>query len=74
MIELSRISRLLHKVAFNVRQRRTIDFSQRYIITDQDKSEDEQEVCESFDINKLLDGFKPEESKEDRRLLYEVTG
>ena len=74
MIQIGRISRLLHKAAFDARQRRIIDFSQRYTITDLDKSEDEQDISESYDVDKLLDGFDPEESKEDRRLLFEVTG
>ena len=63
MIELNRISRLLHIATFNVRQRRSVDFSQRYVITDQDKSDDEEDEYDAFDYDNLLDGFEPEQSK-----------
>ncbi len=83
LIQLNRITRLLHKSNFLTRQRKSFDYFDKYVITDRDvkiayqtekasksaKSPDKKDIIEL-----LLDGFDPEKSRIDRHILYEVTG
>mmetsp|Transcript_27679 Transcript_27679/g.32525 ORF Transcript_27679/g.32525 Transcript_27679/m.32525 type:complete len:124 (-) Transcript_27679:316-687(-) len=87
MIEMNRISRLLHKASFIVRQRRAIDYSHRFIITDANLRAEQakqaagkadsdlrtQELLDPAFVDKLLENFDPGSDLQDRRILYEVT-
>mmetsp|Transcript_22825 Transcript_22825/g.26813 ORF Transcript_22825/g.26813 Transcript_22825/m.26813 type:complete len:143 (-) Transcript_22825:7-435(-) len=82
MIEMNRITRLLHSAAFLTRQRRAITFSKKYVITERDLVRKKQVVearqlpswHETGLVSEVLYGFDPGESMRDRRILYEVTG
>ena len=82
IIEMNRITRLLHKAFFFARQRRAVNHSHKYVIADRDimatQNEDPQEQKAPEDpavlAQKILEGFDPENDKMDRRILYEVTG
>jgi len=72
---------LIHKQIFNLRQRRTVGFSRRYVLTDADieaakEEEDKQgrKVVPEVDLQKLWMDLEPENDAWDRRLLLEVTG
>eukprot|EP00354_Favella_ehrenbergii_P009025 CAMPEP_0170465654 /NCGR_PEP_ID=MMETSP0123-20130129/9919_1 /TAXON_ID=182087 /ORGANISM="Favella ehrenbergii, Strain Fehren 1" /LENGTH=238 /DNA_ID=CAMNT_0010731609 /DNA_START=842 /DNA_END=1558 /DNA_ORIENTATION=+ len=88
MIEMNRISRLLHKASLIVRQRRAIDYSHRFIINDANLRAEQakqaagkadsdlrtQELLDPAFVDKLLENFDPGSDLQDRRILYEVTG
>ena len=80
MLALNRVTRVMHKLLFKARQRRTVGFFRRYVLTendiDPDINPDEAVPNEplSVPLEKLWDGFDPESDFWDRRLLYEVTG
>ena len=80
IIEMNRISRLVHKAVFLNRQRRAINFSNKYVITNKDVQQDtlakkKDKPAETFDenVSKILTGFDPENNLQDRRILFEVT-
>ena len=73
------MTRVLHKVLFKTRQRRTVGYFRRYVITENDlpKGSDVKKigVIDPFEkFKKLYRHFDPENDKWDRRLLFEVTG
>ena len=82
LIEMNRVSRLLHKARFMPRQRRAIAFFQRYIISEKDL--DQQEgldrqrattiLTDDPYLDELMSGFDPRNDLFDRRLYFEVTG
>lgn len=79
IIDINRLTKVLHKVLFKTRQRRTVRYFRRHVITENDLpkgSEEEQKgVVDYFtQFKKLYRGFDPENEKWDRRFLYEVTG
>ena len=81
MIEMNRITRLLHKINFLARQRRAVNFSHKYVISDRDLARGEPPepdavgATEPLEVAaKVLDGFDPEASEKDRLILYEVSG
>ena len=81
IIEMNRISRLLHKTFFFARQRRAVNHSHKYVIHDKDlkavatkTAETAAPVDPEVLTAKILDGFDPDNDKMDRRILYEVTG
>ena len=82
IIEMNRLSRLLHKTFMLSRQRRAVKHAHKFVIADQDLASaartDPFEQAASADLEavaqKILAGFDPESDKMDRRLLYEITG
>ena len=65
------------------RQRKAVDFSDKFVISDQDiiRSREAYQRCTPrtierrvFPVAKMLDGFEPVEDALDRRLFYEVSG
>ncbi len=77
------MTRILHKANFITRQRKSFDYFNKYVITDRDikiadlkekqkKPRDEGQKVDFVEL--LVDGFDPEHSQTDRRILYEVTG
>lgn len=81
MIEMNRISRLLHKQSLLPRQRKAVDYSHRYVIGDKDLQNSNETMANSkavidpvAEAEKLIDGFNPDKDAWDRRILYEVTG
>ena len=90
MIASSRVSRFIHKTTLLARQRQAINYSHKFVITDIDvaRNKDTKNCCLKKDIKtsasarlfdenriaKVLDGFDPEKSEPDRRILYEVMG
>ena len=83
---MNRITKLIHRVKFNTRQRRTVSYFKKYVISKEDiaadklrkssvKNRDENPDLDKGIVNrKLLHRFDPEDDKWDRRALYEVTG
>ena len=85
---MNRISKLIHRVVFNTRQRRTISYFKKYVIAPNEvkrvkalkkkNKEVKQKQKTIYDIfaeeRKITRHFDPLEDKWDRRLLYEVTG
>ena len=81
IIEMNRISSLLHRINFLGRQRLAVRYSHRYVISDKDIKKAEKEKPQAFvddDPNtidkKVLEGFDPINNQLDRRMLFEVTG
>ena len=86
MIEMNRVSKLLHRARFLLRQRRTLRFFRRYVISAEDiknakvakekkvKNEQERQVAQTVQMSSLLSGFDPENDAFDRRIFFEVTG
>ena len=79
MIEMNRISALLHKMNFFARQRRAVKYTHKFVITAKDtKKQGNQQVSNDKDpitnATKVLEGFDPVNNVVDRRLLFEVTG
>ena len=83
LIQMNRISRLLHKFTLEARQRRAINYSHKYVISEKDIKRAEVakadgEVAKAPEDNdtteKILNGFDPNKNEKDRRLLYEVAG
>ena len=88
MIEMNRVSRLLHKAKFLPRQRRVISFFNRYVLCPADIVKKENVLQGSnaksarasvnihnapSNIDGLLDEFDPKDNLIDRRLFFEVT-
>ncbi len=80
---MNRITRMIHKVSFVARQRKSFDYFNKYVVTDRDikvadlkkKKKKTRDLAKKVDSSELLvDGFDPEHSQTDRRILYEVTG
>ena len=87
---MNRITKLIHRVKFNARQRRTISYYKKFVISKDDVAKDDekkkrersaktsQSDQEALGIDivhrKLLKHFDPEDDKWDRRALFEVTG
>ena len=83
MIELNRVSRLIHKANFSARQRQAVNYGRKFVITDKHiyeaaKTVDEarsDKATENVDqIEKIVQPLNPEEDRQDRRILHEVTG
>ena len=83
MIEMNRISRLLHKMNFLQRQRHAVSYSHKFVVTDQDiwklQARTQKVSKEKFNdsetrIKAILKGFDPVNDKQDRCILYEITG
>ena len=80
MIEMNRVTRLLHKMHFLSRQRRAVNFSHKFVISDKDLAREERAKDDTIDPDpaavtaRLHEGFDPESSEKDRLILYEVTG
>ena len=82
LIEMNRITRLLHKNFFLARQRRAVSHAHKYVISDRDLSlagsREEKEPAGREDpevvAQRVLREFDPENDKMDRRILFEVTG
>ena len=84
MISMNRITKIIHRVKFNTRQRRTVNHYKKYVISQNDleKEREKKERIQSYekiiDIvsenRKLLRHFEPDENWWDRRALFEVTG
>lgn len=77
MIEMNRITRLLHLASFLKRQRRAVGFSKRYVVSDRDllpEKQGKQSALSHDEVAALvLKDFDPEKDERDRRLLFEVT-
>ena len=82
IIEMNRISRLLHRLKFLSRQRRAIKYSDRYVISVKDTRHldterpdpQDQKDKDDQDKAKVLEGFDPQNNYHDRLMLYEVIG
>ena len=89
IIEMNRVTHLLHKIKVLARQRRVATvFARQYVISTEDiaKIERREEVAPKalkkdpkgnlnhISSNKLLEGFDEERNRIDRRIFYEVTG
>lgn len=78
LIEMNRVSRLLHKATLLTRQRLSINYSHKYTISEKDirraRGQQVEQADKSPDASKILDGFDPENSMQDRRMLFEITG
>ena len=60
IIEMNRISHLLHKMNFLVRQRRAVKYSRKYVISVNDTKQEAAEKDECQDpTTKVLQGFDP---------------
>ena len=77
---MNRVTRLLHKSSMLTRQRSTVDFSENYVISDNEltrldaKQNSPYVGKSSWTVDEVMNGFDPEHDDWDRRLLYEVTG
>ena len=81
---MNRITRILHKNSFLSRQRHALKYSHKYVISDRQleleskKAKAKDDMDKDFDCDKdadkVLIGFDPENNKQDRRILFEVTG
>ena len=80
MIEMNRVTCLLHKIHFRPRQRRILAYLRKYVITNQDIAKfsqvDAVESVMALDslADFMLDGFDAEADQIDRRIYYEMTG
>ena len=83
IIEMNRISRLLHKINFLTRQRRAVQYTHKFVITAQDvkratakkdKNQDSNVKKPETNSTKVLEGFDPINNEMDRLMLFEVTG
>ena len=82
LIQMNRITRLIHKDTFSSRQRRTVDYAHRYVITQSDvrnakiMNEDHERHAapKIANVEECMKGYDPHNCRTDRRLLYEVTG
>ena len=80
LIEMNRVTRLLHKTSMLTRQRSTVDFSENYVISDNEltrlnaKQNRPYVGKSSWTVDEVMDGFDPEHNDWDRRLLFEITG
>ena len=84
LISLNRVSRLVHKANFLARQRRAVNFSRKFVISNVD-IQIERDAADSASVlaedrtitastESVLRGFDPYNLEVDRRLLYETTG
>ena len=87
-IALNRITKLIQKLLFTARQRRTVPYSRKYVLTENDidpgkadaRPELEDAVAHELATQdehlkeRLWRDIDPENDTWDRRLLYEVTG
>ena len=79
MIESNRVSRLIHKATFLPRQRAALDHSHKYVISNRDVAKEANRSLNSarkpsLKVEKIVEGFDPENCEQDRRILYEVLG
>ena len=87
MIEMNRVSQLLHKARFVPRQRRSIAFFRRYVISTRDIAKQENVekqvdqdprattiLTDQLYLDDLMSGFDPQNDYFDRRVFFEVTG
>ena len=85
MIEMNRVTRLIHKAHFLQRHRRILAYSHKYVITGEDLNKEIQidprasnainSKSESAQmIDSLINDFNAERNETDRRIFYEVTG
>ena len=80
LIEMNRVTRLIHKACMLTRQRSTVDYSDSYVIKDYElaklgaKQNSLYEGKTQWTADEVMDGFDPMRNEWDRRLLYEVTG
>ena len=81
---MNRITKIIHRVKFNTRQRRTINHYKKYVISRDDlkkekerreRNQNQEKVVDIIGENrKLLRHFEPDDNWWDRRALFEVTG
>jgi len=81
---MNRITKIIHRVKFNTRQRRTVNHYKKFVISrddlkrEKERKERNKNVEKVIDIigenRKLLKHFEPEDNWWDRRALFEVTG
>ena len=81
---MNRITRILHKNSFLSRQRHALKYSHKYVISDRQleleskkasaRDDKDQDFDSEKDTLKVLKDFDPEKNKQDRRILFEVTG
>ena len=82
---MNRITKMIQKLLFTARQRRTVPYSRKYTLNDLDIaptsataiSPDEKTTAtsdEKYELKQLWENLDPESDAWDRRLLYEVTG
>ena len=78
MIAMNRVTRLIHKMRFKARQRRTVSYFSKYVLSEKDIDDNKEpaDVAEvlNYPTEKLYSEFDPENDPWDKRLLYEVTG
>ena len=82
IISSNRVARIIHKATFKGRQRKAIDYSHKYIITDQNlvktavATKKEQNEKEDWVVraNTVVEGFDALNNEQDRRILYEMLG
>ena len=86
IMQMNRVTHLIHSSTFLARQRRAIKYGHKYVISDKylDRKEHDRklkknerpllEIDSSREISKVLDGFDPHNNAQDRRILFEVTG
>ena len=73
IISLNRVSRFLHILHLNRKQRSIVPNSQTYTIFDEDLTKSKTVYEAPLSITEALEDFDPGESQIDRRLLFEVT-
>ena len=70
MLELNRVSRLLHKANFSARQRQAVNFSRKFVITDKhlfaaaktiDEARSEKATENVAQIEKIVQPLNPDE-------------
>ena len=72
ILKLNRISKFLHKLHLLPRQRRAIDSSRHFVVTNEDIDKEKPERYDKINIMADVDGFDPLDNAADRRLLFEV--
>ena len=71
------MTKLFLRERYTARQRDTVPFSRKYLITEDELYRRQKDFTETHKVvgpEWLLDGFDPANDEDDRRLLYEVTG
>ena len=85
MIEMNRVTRLLHKARFQSRQKRILAYSHKYVVTADDLLREQETTSQKSSakksqieieaiINDLICDFDAEKNESDRRIFFEVTG
>ena len=79
IVAMNRINKLVQKLLFTARQRKTVSFSRRYVLTEKDidsaeETNNNNRVVREPNLEVLWRDLDPEGDAWDRRLLYEVTG